>query len=260
VSRRWLVVGGGVCVLCLVAIVPVLAQGPGHNPVLATIEYVDQKIAEVSGYVNQEIDRLDARIDGIGSGGGGPDFETPESWWPTVYAAEHRIELWGNWCTWNGAPLRGYNFVEPVEARGIATHNGNVLGYGFGTCTSMFFDQLAYVPDVGETIQLQIWYSWMGGEETVSVPVTIVNEPPQCRSSSQGAIGDLQARFEAFAFDPEGGEVTYLWEFGDETTAQGGAEQIHTYPAAGLYRWRWTAVDSAGLECENPLEGDIEVY
>lgn len=285
---------GGVVVLLLAIPLAVTAQEPGppedlgppESPVFATIQYVDQliaavyayvdgQIAAVLGYVGQEVARLDARIDGIGGGEAGPDFEVPgpEKWGAEILTAERRLVLRTSWiqgdtCTWNGVPLVDWAMESgpighpwmPVYARGRATHGGNVLGYGVGTCGGIQFDELVYVPGFGETIQVDIWLFWMGREKSVTVPITIVSNPPVCKASYFSGLGDLQAFLEASAYDPEGGELTYLWDFGDGTTAEGGPQQVHTYPSPGVYTVGWTAVDDAGLECDYWYYEIVDVY
>jgi PKD repeat protein len=46
--------------------------------------------------------------------------------------------------------------------------------------------------------------------------------------------------------DPDGSVVSYLWDFGDGTTASG-VTAVHAYAAAGLYTVRLTVTDNDGL-------------
>jgi PKD repeat protein len=47
--------------------------------------------------------------------------------------------------------------------------------------------------------------------------------------------------------DPDGSIVSYSWNFGDASAAEGGAAPSHTYGAAGTYTVTLAATDSAGL-------------
>ena len=67
--RKWSLIAVGVLVLCVVGMVPVLAQGPGGNPIYATIEYVDQMVADVYEYIDQKVAELYAYVDAQMGGG-----------------------------------------------------------------------------------------------------------------------------------------------------------------------------------------------
>ena len=66
----------------------------------------------------------------------------------------------------------------------------------------------------------------------------------------------LNVRFSANGTDPEGGRLTYTWDFGDGATAPGRVAN-HTYTAAGSYTAKVTATDRDGLTATS--EVDVEV-
>lgn len=75
--------------------------------------------------------------------------------------------------------------------------------------------------------------------------------PPSAPSVSTtmtrvGAADSLTAAFTATATDPDGGQVSYLWDFTDGTTT---AEQnpTHTFPSAGNRRISLTVTDDQGM-------------
>ena len=129
--RKWALIGACVLVLCVVGMLPVLAQGPDENPIFATIEYVDQAISELATSfdqhiaaltddIAQEVARLDARIDAVGGGSVGEDFDLPDEqdWQTQAYSRTEAgqtvvvlgLSSWdpddlGRTCSWNGVPI-----------------------------------------------------------------------------------------------------------------------------------------------------------
>jgi hypothetical protein len=251
-QRRTLLIGGAAVVLFLLVAMQVFAQepGPGTNPIYATIEYVAQEAA-----------RLDARIDGIGGGGAGPDFQVPgpEKWYYEVLTAQRRLIVWNSWtpgdtCTWNDVPIidqTGMGWRSAVQARARATHNGQVLGYGFGTCGRLQFEELAYVPESGQTIHVDIWLFWMGTRRTASTDVQVpANRAPICEGWGWYVCeAPSTVCFHTEATDPDGDELSYEWFFGDGQTACCEPYQEHTYGEPGIYEVLWRASDGE-LECE----------
>ncbi len=62
--------------------------------------------------------------------------------------------------------------------------------------------------------------------------------------------------FTAEAVDPEGGPVTYFWDFGDGTSGTG-AMALHSYLAGGTYTARVTATDGSGLSTSASVEVSV---
>ena len=66
-------------------------------------------------------------------------------------------------------------------------------------------------------------------------------------ASSGGGIAPIEITFDASgSSDPEGGALSYRWEFGDGSTS-GGITASHTYSAAGTFTVTLTVTDSGGL-------------
>ncbi len=74
------------------------------------------------------------------------------------------------------------------------------------------------------------------------------NMPPQAAFSTNPSSGEapLQVSFNASASsDPDGQIVSYTWDFGDGSSAQG-MTTSHTYQSAGVYSIRLTVRDDDG--------------
>ena len=101
-----------------------------------------------------------------------------------------------------------------------------------------------------------------GDEATDTVPVSVtapVNQPPRvgvvARPTSGGA--PLTVELAALGSDPEGGTLTYEWDFGDGG-GQFGAVVEHTYLQAGSYTATVTARDPDGGSAEAEIEITVE--
>jgi hypothetical protein len=176
--REWLLVGVGVLILCVVGIVPVLAQGPDQNPILATIEYVDQAVTDLYEYIDQKVAELYAYVDEQigGGGGGGPDFDLPPAeWYSDVYYMEAPPTPQGvpyprftigeptgptfleYGCRWNGSQMTWL-----VDGRALAAvQPDGPEAYGTGTCVSITFQEFPTLTG-GETIDIYVTFFWMG--------------------------------------------------------------------------------------------------
>ncbi|MEW6364512.1 MAG: CARDB domain-containing protein [Acidobacteriota bacterium] len=95
-------------------------------------------------------------------------------------------------------------------------------------------------------------------------PFEFIDEAPVCRVScsasvpSVGLIGAAVA-FQATAWliDCPGGEVAYMWEFGDGDTAAA-QNASHTYGSAGTYYWTLTTTAPGARTCSQ--SGSITIY
>jgi hypothetical protein len=174
--REWLLVAVGVLVLCIVGIVPVLAQGrgPGGNPIYATIEYVDQIVGDVYEYIDQQIAAVYAYVDEQIGGGGGVAA-------PAWQLAE------GYEVDWDGEQL----WLRPVPQGCISTElgptiwiHGEVYGIAHltdtdnvvrGMCDLLAISYVDTPDDLPvDGFEMELWFSWMG--ETKKATYTV--SPP----------------------------------------------------------------------------------
>jgi len=262
--RKWLLIAAGVSVLCLVGMLPVLAQGPGNNPIFATIEYVDQKVAELYAYVDEKIAEV--------GGGGGPDFDLPDQgdWTGEAYTrveGEHTegvLTLYQSdpekTCSWNGAPIHGPTAL--VETRAVARYDGAPLGYAYGYCGYIYFEGLSGLPPVGETVKVDVWFFWMGKEKKTTVPITVTSMPPVCSLSADPEYGfaPLDVTFTATTSDPDGDEIVeYRWTFTDGTVIEEGSPvEVHTFTNPDWYYADLYVTDATGAVgiCESIVQVD----
>jgi hypothetical protein len=278
-KRRVLLITLALVTLLLVAVPSVVTANPLSEP--AWKRYVDGKVAELYQYIDQKVAELyayvDEKIAEIG-GGGGPDFDVPdeEDWTIEAFVltegghTENALSLGATdpegMCSWNGAPIGVPFSSDPpaVQTRAVARYDDEVLGYAVGTCRVMHFEELSYLPEVGETIQVDIWFFWMGKEKQVTLPVVITeppNRPPECSLSVDPELGyaPLEVTLTATTSDPDGDEIVeYRWDFGDGTTTQGSQVEVHTYTNEGGYYPLLWVVDARGGEgpCDSAVYVD----
>lgn len=87
--------------------------------------------------------------------------------------------------------------------------------------------------------------------------------PPVCSAQADTVLGTavagspVEVRFSGSAADPDGGLVTYAWDFGDSgsSTEQ---EPLHSYTAWGVYPVTLTASDNDGQDCQATLQVVID--
>jgi PKD repeat protein len=85
----------------------------------------------------------------------------------------------------------------------------------------------------------------LGASTEVTVPLVVLNRPPLARTDPPYVYADVggQVKLDASAStDPEGGPLTFVWEFGDGATASG-PSVVHTYGAPGIYTARLNVTD-----------------
>jgi hypothetical protein len=78
------------------------------------------------------------------------------------------------------------------------------------------------------------------GESGEDLPVGMFTIPENA-SSNQTLLFDTSG-----IYDPDGEIVSYQWDFGDGTTAEG-ENPVHTYPFPGTYTVTLTVIDDAGM-------------
>ncbi|HEX5620697.1 MAG TPA: PKD domain-containing protein [Solirubrobacteraceae bacterium] len=89
------------------------------------------------------------------------------------------------------------------------------------------------------------------GTDTVTIVVTPAgggNQAPDVRATADPKTGQapLGVSFSAQATDPEGGPITYLWNFDDNGANAFGRNATHTYTRPGEYHATVTATDNKG--------------
>ncbi len=84
------------------------------------------------------------------------------------------------------------------------------------------------------------------------------NEAPVATADADVTSGraPLPVNFtSAGSYDPDGDNITYLWDFGDGSTPSAEANPTHTYAARGTYVVVLTVTDGHGLSSDSaPLE------
>ena len=97
-----------------------------------------------------------------------------------------------------------------------------------------------------------------GGERP---PVPVTNAPPSARIDlhQDGGHGPLTVSVDGgFSQDPEGTALTYQWNFGDRSQANGVAAS-HTYTEPGSFTITLTVTDSGGASSLTAQSVDVDV-
>ena len=130
---------------------------------------------------------------------------------------------------WGGNAAQMRAFVFPLLSAGyrVVAFDQPAHGVSEGRLTGLpdFAEVLAHVAWRAGTVHGVIAHS-LGGTAT-NVAVAAVGQAPlaDCSAIAFDATG---------SHDPEGGELRYLWDFGDGSSAEGPAV-VHAYAAPGTY-------------------------
>ncbi|MFI5180209.1 MAG: PKD domain-containing protein [Thermoanaerobaculia bacterium] len=85
-------------------------------------------------------------------------------------------------------------------------------------------------------------------------PARLINLPPTASITSPAPGVSVEAgvpvSFSGSGSDPEGGALTYAWDFGDGTTATGSSPPAHPFTSAGTFVVILTVTDPAGLSAQ----------
>ena len=94
-----------------------------------------------------------------------------------------------------------------------------------------------------------------GGGSTNSPPNGTIVSPSGNETISEGGT----VNFEGSAVDPDGDDMTYLWNFGDGITTTALVPGNHTYSDSGTYTVTFTVTDSNGASDPTPDTRNITV-
>ena len=143
----------------------------------------------------------------------------------------------------------------PVTLDGSASRDpdGSVAAYawnfGNGTTGSGAAPSATYATAGTFTVTLTVTDNrGATSQASTTVTVTTNTQPPVANSGGpySGTV-NVPINFNGAASrDPDGSVVSYLWNFGDGTTASG-VTAVHAYAAAGSYTVRLTVTDNDGL-------------
>jgi len=143
----------------------------------------------------------------------------------------------------------------PVTLDGSASRDpdGSIASYawnfGNGTIGSGATPSATYTTAGTFTVTLTVTDN--GGatsQANTTVTVTTNTQPPVANAGGPytGTVNVAISFNGAASRDPDGSVVSYLWNFGDGTTASG-VTAVHAYTAAGSYTVRLTVTDNDGL-------------
>jgi MYXO-CTERM domain-containing protein len=143
----------------------------------------------------------------------------------------------------------------PVSLDGSASRDpdGSIASYawnfGNGSTGSGVAPSATYATAGTFTVTLTVTDN--GGatsQATTTVTVTTNTQPPVANAGGPyaGTVNVAISFNGAASRDPDGSVVSYLWNFGDSTTASG-VTAVHAYAAAGSYTVRLTVTDNDGL-------------
>jgi len=143
----------------------------------------------------------------------------------------------------------------PVSLDGSASRDpdGSIASYawnfGNGSTGSGVAPSATYATAGTFTVTLTVTDN--GGatsQATTTVTVTTNTQPPVANAGGPyaGTVNVAISFNGAASRDPDGSVVSYLWNFGDGTSASG-VTAVHAYAAAGSYTVRLTVTDNDGL-------------
>ncbi|MCK5378504.1 MAG: CHRD domain-containing protein [Acidobacteria bacterium] len=120
-----------------------------------------------------------------------------------------------------------------------------------------------YLSVVDNVTSDAIFISPVPAPGTFSIEREMVNSPPSGTITSPDADVSILAgesvNFEATAEDPDGDDLTYLWDFDDGTTSSMLLPGDHTFDDAGVFTVTFTVTDSEGAADQTPDSRTITV-
>lgn len=184
-----------VAVLVLLLGIPavVKAKPPDELGPLASVQYVDQAIADTVALIQEKLDILSGRVTALeGGGGGGVDFVPAQGWIGSIVEGGIIIEPTTP-CLWNETEIHS----SSIQVRAIAHLPNNGEKYGSGTCASVYFEGVEPVGLPG-TLETDFWFWWMGKEKynKYTVNTSILSCSKNCSSGDPNAcLGILECIF-----------------------------------------------------------------
>jgi large repetitive protein len=166
----------------------------------------------------------------------------------------------------NSRPVASLNQVKDTcvgkkvhfDASGSKDTDGDALTYiwNFGDGkVEKGSSKVSYVYDKGGYYTVSVTVDDGDGSACSSASDSIkvrVNTPPTAGMASvKACCVDMEQKFDASAsVDPDGDALTYSWDMGDGTTAQG-VKVSHAYAKSGTYKVTLKVDDGSGTECSS---------
>ena len=151
----------------------------------------------------------------------------------------------------------------PLEVAFSADGSDDVVTYhwdfGDGTGTSLDQNPTHRYMTKGTYTATVTVTDGAGKTGTDSVVITVADPPANRAPSVEAAAAPrsgnapLSVLFSSEATDPDGDELTYLWEFGDGDTASDVASIRHTYRQGGTYTAKLTVTDEDGASASSTV-------
>ncbi|OQY27547.1 MAG: hypothetical protein B6244_10220 [Candidatus Cloacimonetes bacterium 4572_55] len=83
----------------------------------------------------------------------------------------------------------------------------------------------------------------------------VINQPPVANAGPDQLTGRLTVVFDGLeSKDPDGDQLTYIWDFGDGSAPRMGATPVHSYRQPGTYTVTLTTRDHSGTDCDEDVD------
>ncbi len=153
----------------------------------------------------------------------------------------HDAYFFGDWLRKTISVLKIDESVQlvPDSVQQVLDDAGNPVDFEIGPEGDIYYLSWGYAPDA-EIRHLRF------------VPG---NRPPVAQATAlpQGGLTPLAVSFSsAGSFDPDGGPLTYAWNFGDGGSSQQ-QDPAHVYHANGTYKAQLTVTDSGGATAQDTV-------
>ena len=146
------------------------------------------------------------------------------------------------------------------DGSGSIGEEGENLTYtwDFGDGTTEVGAKLAHIYQTGGTYKAILTVNDLENTEcsisSDSIIVAVNSKPAAIFGGASIACTGEEVSFDASGTnDPDGDDLTYSWDFGDGSKAEGGTSVTHKYSAGGVYSVRMTVDDNKGTACSKDL-------